>query len=86
MLDEWKRAKPSTFDGELKKLEDAKAWFLVMKTFFDMNEFIENMQARIAIFNLKGKVDICWEDVKHVRGINIEELRLNEFKIFFRNK
>ena len=32
--DEFKKAKPPTFDGEMNKSQDAKAWFLGMKKFF----------------------------------------------------
>ena len=43
------------------------------------------MKAKIIIFSLKGKGDILWEDVNHVRGINIEALSWHEFKILLRN-
>jgi len=69
--DEFKKAKPLTFNGELKKLEDTKTWFLGMKKFIELHDYIEKMKARIVIFSLNGKVDIWWEDVKCVIGIRI---------------
>jgi len=36
---EFKKSKPPTFDGDLKKLEDAKAWLLGMKKFFELHEY-----------------------------------------------
>ena len=57
-LDEFKKVKPPIFDGDLKKLEDAKAWLLGMKKLFEVHEYTENMKAIIDIFNLKGKVNI----------------------------
>ena len=55
---EFKKSKPPTFDGELKKLEDVEEWLLGMKKFLKLHDYIVNMKAMIAIFNLKGKVDI----------------------------
>lgn len=76
MPDEFKKSKPPTFDGELKKLEDAKTSLLGMKKFFELHDYTKNMKARISIFSLKGKADIWWEDVKRVRGIMIKEVEL----------
>lgn len=45
-----------------------------MNKFFDLHEHTDNMKARIAIFSLKGKVDIWWEDVKQVRDIKKYDL------------
>lgn len=71
---EFKKEKPPTFDEYLKKLEDAKAWLLGMKKFFELHDYTENMKAKIAILSLKGKEDICWEYVKWVRDITTKEL------------
>jgi len=67
--DEFMKAKPPTFDGYLKKPEDAEAWLLGMNKFFDLHGYIEKMKAKIAIVSLKGKSYIWWEDVKRVRDI-----------------
>lgn len=77
---EFKKAKPCTFHGDVKKLEDAKAWVLGMKKFFRLHDYSKNMKAKIVIFSLKGKLDILWEDVKRVRVIRVEELSWNEFE------
>lgn len=47
-----------------------------MKKFFEMHDYTKNMKAKIAIFSLKGKLDIWWKYVKHVRGNKVEELSL----------
>ena len=49
---EFKKEKPPTFDGDLKKPEDAEAWILGMNKFFELHEYTHNMKARVAIFNL----------------------------------
>ena len=82
----FKKATPPTFDGNVKKLEYDKAWLLRMNNFFRLHDYLENMKAKIEVFSLKGRTYILWEDVKHVRGIGMEELSWNEFKIFFENK
>ena len=64
----------------MKNLEDAEAWLLGMKNLFELYDYTENIKDRIAIFNLKEKAYIWWEDVKWVRYINTEELSWHEFK------
>jgi len=79
-----KKAKPLSFGGVLKNLDDAKAWLLGMNNLFQLNDYMKNMKAKIVIFNLKGKAYICWEDVKGVRGTRTEELSWHEFKRLFK--
>lgn len=83
---DFKKARPPTFDGDVKKLEDEEAWLLGMKKFFELHDHIHNMNSKIVIFNLKGKVDIWCEDVKCVTGITTKELIWHEFKRLFRKK
>ena len=84
LLDEFKKEKPPTFDGDVKKLEDVEAWIIGMNKFFELHEYTDNMKAIVAIFNLKGKADIWWEDVKWVRDIMTYDLSWREFKRIFR--
>ena len=86
MSDEFKKAKPPTFDGDLKKLEDVEEWLLRMKNLFEMHDYTYNIKASIDIFSLKGKANMWWEYVKRVRDIRTKELSWNEFKILFRKK
>ena len=44
------------------------------------------MKSRIALFILKGKEEIWWEDVKWVRDIKMDDLSWHEFKRLFRKK
>lgn len=87
-LDEFKKEKTPTFDGEIKKSWDVEAWFLGMNKLFNLHDYLANMKSRIVIFSLKGKVDIWdwWEDVKNVGGIYEEEMTWNEFDIIFMKK
>jgi hypothetical protein len=78
-LEEFKKAKPPSFDGEIKKGEEAKAWLLGLKKYFRVHDFSENLKARVATFNLNGKASIWWEDLKNVKGIHEEDLSWERF-------
>ena len=57
-----------------------------MKKFYRLHDYSENMKANISIFRLKGREKIFGEDVKHVRGIKIGDLKWHEFKRLFRKQ
>ena len=57
-LDEFKKAKPPTFDGEVNTVQEAEAWLLRIKKYFQVHDFSGNMKARVAIFNLNGRASI----------------------------
>lgn len=80
---EFKKAKPLTFDGDMMKVEDEKSWLLGMKKFFRIHNYSKNMKARVATYNLKGKTNIWWEDLKNVRAIVERELTWTKFEKLF---
>lgn len=53
----------------MKKSQDEEAWFLGMNKFFKLHDYSKNMKARISTFNVKGKIDIWWENVNIFIGI-----------------
>jgi hypothetical protein len=57
-LEEFKKYKPSTFDGEIKKGEEVEVWLLGLKKYFKVYDYSENLKVRIAIFNLNRKASI----------------------------
>jgi len=81
-----KKGKPPTFDRELKKLENVKAWLDEMKKLFELHNYIENMKTSIVIFSLKGKEYIWWEYLNCVRDIRKEDMVWHEFKGLFMKK
>lgn len=86
-LEELKKFKPPTIDGEMNNSENAKAWLLGMKKFFRFHSYSENVKAKINIFSLKGKKCILWEYFKNFKGIQEEELISDNFKrLFKKNK
>ena len=64
---EFKKAKPPSFNGEIKKGEEAEAWLLGLKKYFRVHDYSENLKARITIFNLNRKASIWWEDLRNVK-------------------
>jgi hypothetical protein len=44
-FDEFKKAKPPSFDGEIKKGEEDEAWLLGLKKYFRFHDFSENLKA-----------------------------------------
>jgi hypothetical protein len=59
-LEEFEKAKPPSFDGEIKKGEEVEAWLLGLNKYFRVHDYSENLKARIAIFNMNGKASIWW--------------------------
>ena len=58
MPKEFKKEKSTTFDGDVKKEEDDKAWSLGMNKFFRIHDYSKNMKFKVASYSLKGKNDI----------------------------
>ena len=63
------KAKPPTFDGEIKTGQEVEAWILGIKKYFQVHDFSGNMKARVSIFNLNGRASIWWEHFKQVKRI-----------------
>ena len=40
----------------------------------------------MAIYNLTGKADICWQDIKRVKGIKEKNINWSTFKKYFKKK
>jgi hypothetical protein len=85
-FEEFRKAKPPSFDGEINKGEEAEAWLLGLKNYFRVHDFSENLKARISTFNLNEKVSIWWEDLKNVKGVRKEDLSWERFEKYFQKK
>ena len=70
--DEFKKAKPPTFDGEVNTGQEAKAWLFGIKNYFQVQDYSRNMKERVTIFNLNGRESIWWEHFKQVKNISEE--------------
>ena len=40
-----------------------------MKKYFQIYNYLDSLKSRIAIYNLTGKADIWWQDIKRVKNI-----------------
>ena len=68
--DEFNKARPATFNGEIKNGQEYEAWLLRMRKYFQCQDYSGNMKARLAIFNLTGRASIWWEHFRQVKKIN----------------
>jgi hypothetical protein len=83
---EFKKIKPATFDGESRIGEEAEAWLLDIKKYFQIYNYSRNMKVRMAIYNLKGKASIWWQDLKLAKGLKEKQLEWSDFKKYFKKQ
>jgi hypothetical protein len=82
---EFKNIKPATFDGESRTREEAEAWVLDIKIYFEIYNYSSNMKVRMVIYNLKGKASIWWQDLKLAKGLKEKQLEWFNFKKYFKS-
>jgi hypothetical protein len=80
------KIKPLTFDGEHKKEEDAEIWLLGMKKYFQLENYSAHAEGRIAMYQLKGKASMWWDQFVQVQHIREKEVTWKEFKRYFEKK
>ena len=83
---EFKKIKPPTFNGETEKGEEAESWLSVMKKYFQIYNYSNQLKARMVIYNLTGKAYIWWQDLKRVKGIREKNINWSTFKKYFKTK
>lgn len=83
---EFKKIKPSTFDRDSKTREEVEAWLLDIKKYFQIYNYSSNMKVRMAIYNLKGKASIWWQDLKLAKGLKQEQMEWSYFSKYFKKK
>ena len=52
---------------ESKTGEEAEAWLLDIKKYFQIYNYSSNMKVRMAVYNLKGKASIWWQNFPWVK-------------------
>ena len=55
---EFKKNKPTNFDGELRTGGEEEYWLLDIKKYFQIYNYSNNMKVRIEIYNMKGNASI----------------------------
>jgi hypothetical protein len=63
---EMNKIKPPTFDGEHKKEEYSETWLLGMKKYFQLQNYSAHAEGRIAMYQLKGKASMWWDQFVQV--------------------
>jgi hypothetical protein len=83
---EFKKIKIATFDEESRTREEAEAWLLDIKKYFQIYNYSNNMKVRMAIYNLKGKASIWWQDLKFPKGLKEKQFEWYDFKKYFKKQ
>ena len=73
--DEFKKDKPPMFDGEVKTRQEVEAWLLGIKKYFQVQDYLGNIKAMVAIFNLNGIASIRWEHFKKLKRFSERRLK-----------
>ena len=81
-----KKIKSPTFNGEIEKGEEVESWLSGMKKYFQIYNYSNQLKARMTIYNLSGKADIWWQDLKRVKGIKEKNVNWSTFKRYFKKK
>ena len=84
--DEFKKAKPPTFNGEIKTGQEVEYWILGMKKYFQVQDNSGNMKERVSIFNMNGRASIWWDHLRWVKRISEIRLKWKQFKKYFKQK
>ena len=53
---------------------------------FQIYEYTNKLKARLAVYQLRGKATLWWEEIKTVRKIDEEQFTWNEFQKHFKDK
>ena len=55
-----------------------------MKKYFQIYNYSDKLKARMDIYNLTGKADIWWQDIKRVKNMKEKYLNWRVFKKYFK--
>jgi hypothetical protein len=80
------KIKLPTFDGEHKKEEYAETWLLGMKKYFQLQNYSAHTEGRIAMYQLKGKASMWWDQLVQVQHIREKEVTWKDLKRYFEKK
>ena len=61
---------------ETEKWEEAESWLSRMKKYFQIYNYSNQLKAMMAIYNLMGKADIWWRDLKKSKRYKGENYKL----------
>jgi len=67
---EMSNVKTPSFDREREREDDAKAWFLGLKRFFQLHNYFSNLESRISTYHLHKKCAMWWAQLNQVEHVN----------------
>jgi hypothetical protein len=83
---EMNKIKPPMFDGEHKKEEYVATWLLGMRKYFQLQNYSSHAEGRIAMYKLKGKASMWWDQLMKVHHIREKYITWKEFRRYFEDK
>jgi hypothetical protein len=83
---ELRKIKPPTFNGEHWKEEEAEAWLLEMKKYFQLHDYRYRVEARISTYHLQGKTSMLWDQLKKAKNLDEKRISWRKFKGYFQEK
>ena len=83
LRDEFRKARSPTFNGDIKNDQEAEAWLLGTRKYFQVQDYSRNMKARVAIFIFSGRASILWEHFRKVNNIRDRNIMWKHFQKFF---
>jgi hypothetical protein len=83
---EMNKIKPPAFDGGHQKDEYVETWLLGMRKYFQLHNYSSRAKGRIAIYQLKGKASMWWDQLVQVQHNREKNVTWKEFKRHFEKK
>jgi hypothetical protein len=83
---ELRKLKPPSFDDEREREDDAEAWFLGLRRYFQLHNYSSNLEARISTYHLHGKAAMWWDQLKQVEHVNEIGITWKQFKKYFQKE
>jgi hypothetical protein len=83
---EMRELKPLSFGGEREREDDAEAWFLGLRRYFQLHNYSSNLEARISTYHLHGKAAMWWDQLKQVEHVNESRITWKQFKKYFQKE
>ena len=57
-----------------------------MKKYFQIYNYFDRLKARMTMYNLTGKADIWWQDIKRVKNLKEKYLNWRVFKKYYKRR
>jgi hypothetical protein len=67
---EMRKLKPPSFGSETEREDDAEAWFLGLKRYFQFHNYSSNLEARISTYHLHKKYTMWSDQLNQVEHVN----------------